>query len=141
MPATVPSPSKRTNSWLRTTAPPVVKVKVVEPRVGADRGRQGRDVQRVGALADDLDVIDLGAVADDEFERGIDLVVDAVRALVALDQRQARAPCSTTTSERAKRRGRLVRGDEDEMQRPLDRSRPARRAITAPSPMNAVLSA
>ena len=27
MPASVPSPSKRTNSWLRTTAPPMVKAK------------------------------------------------------------------------------------------------------------------
>ena len=61
MPATVSSPSNFRNSWLRTTAPPMVKVKALKRALRADRGGERRDVQRVGALADDLDVIDMGA--------------------------------------------------------------------------------
>ena len=59
-------------------------------------------MQRACALAGDLDVVDMSLVADHEFERGIDLVVAARRALVALDQHRARAACSITTSERVK---------------------------------------
>ena len=38
----------------------------VEARPRADRRRQRRDVQRVRAFADDLDVIDMGLVADEQ---------------------------------------------------------------------------
>ena len=63
----------------------------VKARSGADRRRQRRDVQRVRAFADDLDVIDMSLVADEQFERGIDLIIAARRPLVAFDQHGARA--------------------------------------------------
>ena len=63
---------------------------LVEAGVRADRRHQGRDMQRAGALAGDLDVIDMGLVADHELERGVDLVL-APTAFVALDQHRARA--------------------------------------------------
>ena len=91
----------------------------VEARPRADRGRQRRDVQRVGALADDLDVIDMGLVADKDLERGIDLIIAAGRPLVALDQHGAGALFHH--HQRAHEgRGRLGRGDEEQMDRPLD---------------------
>ena len=125
MPATVSSPSNLRNSWLRTTAPPVVKVKVLNRACAADRRRQRRDMQRVGALADDLDMIDMGLIADEQFERGVDLIVAAGRPLVALDQHHAGALLDHHQRAHEGRR-RLFRGDEDEMQRPLDRRAGAR---------------
>ena len=44
--------------WLRVTAPPAVKVKSFECAPCADVGDQGRDMQRLVALARDLDVIE-----------------------------------------------------------------------------------
>ena len=91
----------------------------VEARPRADRGRQGRDVQRVGTFGDDLDVIDMGLVADKDLERGIDLVIAAGGAFMALDQHNAGA--LLYHHQRAHEgRGRLCRGDEEEMNRPLD---------------------
>ena len=60
-------------------------------------------------------------VADDELERGVDLIVAAVRAFVALDDHGARALLDH--DERAgEQRGRLVAGrGEHQMDRPLDR--------------------
>ncbi len=40
----------------------------VETRAGADRGRQRRNMKRVGALADDFDVIDMRVVADEQLD-------------------------------------------------------------------------
>ena len=76
---------------MRTTAPPIVKVKVLKRALRADRRRQRRDMQRVGAFADDLDVIDMGLVADEHLERRIDLIVAAGRTFVAFDQHHAGA--------------------------------------------------
>ena len=59
---------------MRTTAPPAVKVNALKRAFAADRRRERRDVERVGALADDLHVIDMGLIADEEFERSVDLV-------------------------------------------------------------------
>ena len=47
-------------------------------------------MQRIAAFGADLDVIERGALAEHEIERGIDLVVDAVGAFMALEQREAR---------------------------------------------------
>ena len=119
--ATVPSPPKRRNSWLRTTAPPVREEEGVEARMRADVGHQRRQVQRLVALARDLDVIDMRLVGDRQLQRGIGLIVAAVGALVALDQHRARALLDH--DQRAgEQRGRLVAGrGEHEMDRPLDR--------------------
>ena len=94
----------------------------VEARLRADRGHQARHMQRARAFAGDLDVVDMGLVADLDFERGIDLVVAARRALVALDQHRPRALADH--GERAREhRGRRTAGiEEDEMQRPRQRS-------------------
>ena len=58
-------------------------------------------MQRARALGGDLDVVDMGAVADHELERGVHLV-----SLPAgpswLSTSIARAPGSMTTSERVK---------------------------------------
>ena len=91
MPATVPSPWKWTNSWLRTTDAAGGEQEFVETRMRADRCHQARDMQRSRALAGDLDVVDMGLVADRDFERGVDLIVATRRAFVALDQHRPRA--------------------------------------------------
>ena len=93
----------------------------VEARMRADIRHQRREVQRLVALARDLDVIDMRVVGDRQLQRGIGLVVAAVRALMALDQHRARALLDH--DERAgEQRGRLVAGRrEHEMDRPLDR--------------------
>ena len=92
----------------------------IEPRPGADRRRQRRDVQRIRAFADDLDVIDMRLVADEQFQRGVDLIVTARRAPVSFSISMTRAPRSTTTSERMKLAAGFLRGDEEQMQRPFD---------------------
>ncbi len=103
---------------------------LVEARMRADRRHQARDVQRAGARAGDLDMVDMGLVPDLEFERGVDLIVVAGRAFVALDQHGARALLDD--DERAgKDRGRRLAGiDEDEM----DAGAPARRPARPGSP-------
>ena len=50
----------------------------VEAGMGADRRHQGGDMERPGAPAGDLDVIDMRAVADLELERRIHLVLIAI---------------------------------------------------------------
>ncbi len=76
-------------------------------------------MQRVSALGDDLDVIDMSAVAGEQFERGIDLIVAAGRAFVTLDQHGASA--GLDDEQRAhETRGGLFRRHEDKMQRPRD---------------------
>jgi hypothetical protein len=70
----------------------------------------------VGA-AGDLDVIDMGAVTDDEFESGVDLV--ASRRLVAFDEHDARARLDH--DQRAREHGgRLRSRGEHQMDRVLD---------------------
>ena len=91
----------------------------VEARFGADRRRQRRDVQRLHAFADDLDVIDMRLVADEQFERGVDLIVASGRAFMALDQHGAGALLHDHERAHEARRRRF-RGDEDQMQRPFD---------------------
>ena len=94
---------------------------LVEAGMRADRRHQARDVQRARALAGDLDVIDMGLVADLELERRVHLVLAGIRAVVAFDQHRARALLDD--DERADEdRGRLLAGiDEDEMDRPRQR--------------------
>ena len=104
---------------MRITAPPAVKVNVVEPRPRPDRRRKRRDMQRVGALADDLDVIDMGLIADEHFERSVGLIAAAGRPLVAFDQHHARA-LADRHQRTGETRRRLFRRGEHEMQRPLD---------------------
>ena len=58
---------------------------------GADVGQQGRNMQRGSSIAGDLDMVQPGAVADDQLEHGVDLVVRLVGPLIRLDQRNARA--------------------------------------------------
>ena len=79
--ATVSSPSKLQEQLVAHHRAADGEGERVEARLGADRRRKRRDMQRVGAFADDLDVIDMGLVADEQFERGIDLIVAAGRAL------------------------------------------------------------
>ena len=62
---------------------------------------QRRDMQSAGARAGDLDVIDMGLVADHELERRVDLIVAVRGAFVAFDQHGARALLDHT-SERVK---------------------------------------
>ena len=78
-------------------------------------------MQRAGALAGDLDVVDMGFVADHDLERGVDLVVAARGPLVALDQHRPRALADH--GQRAhEHRGRGAAGiEEHEMQRPRQR--------------------
>ena len=66
-------------------------------------------------------MVDMGLVADLEFERGVDLIFVAGRAFVALDQHGARALLDD--DERAgENRGRRLAGiDEDEMDRARQR--------------------
>ena len=86
-----PVPSQRTNSWLRTTLPPVVKVMSANRASAPDGGAQGREMQRVAALGTDLDVVECGAVAEHEIDRGVDLVVDPVGPVMGLEQNEAGA--------------------------------------------------
>ena len=78
-------------------------------------------MQRPCALAGDLDVIDMGLVADHDFERGIDLVVAARHALVALDQHRPRALADDGERAGEHRSRRAARIEEHEMQRPGQR--------------------
>ena len=80
--------------WLRTTAPPAVKGKSLTARLRRSSPISVARCRALVAVAADLDVIDLRLVADDELERVIDLVLDAVGALVAFDQHDA-APLPT----------------------------------------------
>ena len=59
--------------------------------LGADRDAERRDPQGGAAVAADPDVIEPRAVADHQFERRIDLIVDALRPGERLDQRRLRA--------------------------------------------------
>ena len=76
-------------------------------------------MQRVGALADDLDVIDMGLIADEHFKRGVGLIAAAGRAFIAFDHHHARA-FADHHQRTGETRRRLFRRGEDEMQRPLD---------------------
>ncbi len=119
MPATVSSPSNLQEQLVAHHGAAGGEGESVEARPRADRGRQRRDVQRVGALADDLDVIDMGLVADENLERGIDLIVAAGGTFMTFDQHGAGALLHH--HQRAHEgRGRLCRGDEEQMNRPLD---------------------
>jgi hypothetical protein len=58
-------------------------------------------MQRLGALADQLDMIDMRRVADHKLQRRVDLVIGlATPSWLSISM--TRAPCSTTMSERAK---------------------------------------
>ena len=52
----------------------------------ANGRKQSRHMQRLGAFADELDMIDMGLVADHKLKRRVDLVVGIRRPLMALNQ-------------------------------------------------------
>ena len=112
----------------------------VEARSGPDRRRQRRDVQRVRAFADDLDVIDMRPVADKQFQRRVDLIVAAGGTFMALDQHGPRARLDDDQRTHKARR-RLC--PKQRRRRCSGRSMvaPAATRMTAPSPISAVLSA
>ena len=122
MPAIVPSPSKRTNSWLRTTAPPVVNRNSLKRACAPIAAISVETCSAPRALAGDLDVIDMRLVADHQLERGVDLIVRAAPGLRGSRPASRARPRSTTTSERANTdAGSLAGVDEDEMDRPRER--------------------
>ncbi len=65
--------------------------KILVVGLGPDRDAERRDPQGRAAVASDLDVIDARVVADHQFERRIDLIIDALRTGERLDQRHLRA--------------------------------------------------
>ena len=77
------------------------------------------------ALAGDLDVVDLGAAADLEVERGVDLVVNTVRTFVAFHQRQLRARADAHPG--ARKHGGCLAGAVNEHE--LDRARHDRAGV------------
>ena len=105
----------------------------VEAGMGADRRHQGGDMERPGAPAGDLDVIDMRGVADLELERRIHLVLIAIRADMAFDQHRARPLLDHDERADEHRRGLLARIHENKMDRPRQRSAlrdPDHRAVT-----------
>ena len=93
--------------------------KRVKAGMRADRGGERRDMQRVGALTDDFHMIDMGLVADEHFQRRIDLIVAAGGTFMALDHHGART--ALDDDERThEARSRLSGRHEQQMQRPLD---------------------
>ena len=119
MPATVSSPSKFRNSWLRTTAPPAVKVKVLKR---ARAPIAAASVETWSASAPSPMILTWSTCASsptNNLERGVDLIVAAGRAFVALDQHGAGALFDHHQRAHEGRR-RLCRGDEEQMDRPLD---------------------
>ena len=61
------------------------KAERIESRMGADRRCQGRNMQRVTAFSDHFDMVNMSAVADEQFEHGVDLIIAARRTFMALD--------------------------------------------------------
>ena len=62
----------------------------VETGMRADIGHQRGDVQRLVALARDLDVIYMRTLVREDLQRGVHLIVDRSRAFMALDQHEPR---------------------------------------------------
>ena len=77
-------------------------------------------MQRVGALADDLEQVDLRALPHHEVRSGVDLVIGAGRALMALDQRHPRAGLDNDQVAHEGRDRLRADGDRDDVQRPCD---------------------
>ena len=71
-------------------------------------------MQRFRALPDHLDVVDMGAIAGEQFQRGIDLVIARGRTLVALDQHDAGAVVDRDQRARERRSG-LLRRDKQQV--------------------------
>ncbi len=91
---------------------------VGKPRMGADRRAHGREVQGVAAFRADLDVVERGPLAELEVERGIDLVIDPVGALMALEQGERGAGADRHQRARVHGGGAGRSVGVDEMQRP-----------------------
>ena len=93
--------------------------KSVKARPRANRGRERRDMQRVGSFGDDLDVIDMSLIADENLKRRVDLIIAASGTFMTFDQHGAGA--LLYHHQRAHEgRGRLCRSDEEQINRPLD---------------------
>src|SRR5262245_61570945 len=76
-------------------------------RVCRDGRAQGRPMQRRAALRINLGAAEARVLADYKVEGGVDLVVDAVRTFVALDQDQAGASLDDDKRTRKHRGGTL----------------------------------
>ncbi len=98
--------------------------KILVVGLGADRDAERRDAQGRAAVAADLDVIDPRIVADRQFERRIDLVVDALRTGERFDQRHLRARLHDHDATRIHRGGGIAGKHMRDMDR-LGRSRAA----------------
>ena len=100
-------------------------------------------MQRLVALAGDLDVIDMGVVGDREaLQRGVDLIVDGPSGPSWLSiSMSARARLDDDERARIGSGSGLVAENMREMDRLFDCSRPCATWMTTPSLMNAVLSA
>ncbi len=93
--------------------------KSVEAGMRANGRKQSRDMQRLGAFADELDVIDMRLVADHKLQRRVNLVVGIPRAFMALNQHDPGALLNHD-KRACEDRGRRIGTDESQMQRAVD---------------------
>jgi len=91
MPATVSSPAKRTNNWLRTTAPPVVKRNALKRARAPTFAIRVHRCNRAGAGPGQLDVVEMGLVAHRKLHGRVDLVGTLRGPFVAFHHHGARA--------------------------------------------------
>src|SRR6185369_6421973 len=81
---------------------------------------QRGNMQRLVALARDLDVIDMRTLSREDLHRSIYLVANSGRPFMALDQHQPRAGFDDHDATRVNRRRGLAAEDMSQMDRALD---------------------